>query len=61
MYSLTRTWIGAKLARMLIHVSVVVRSDEGQRQAVDAELVLDPEERDPVELLDELEALGARR
>ena len=26
MYSFTRSWIGRKLARMLIHVSVVVSS-----------------------------------
>ena len=61
MYSLIRSWIGANDARMLIQVRVVVSDDEGQRQAVDAELVLDAEQRDPGDLLDELEARVARR
>ena len=56
MYSLIRSLIGLNEARMLIQVSVVVRTTRIERQAVDAELVLDPEQRDPVDGLHELEA-----
>ena len=61
MYSFTRSLIGPKLARMLIQVRVVVRTTSDQRDAVDAELVLDAEGRDPVGLLQELEARSLRR
>ena len=56
MYSLIRSLIGREQARMLIHDQRRRQDDEDERQAVDAELVLDPEERDPVGAsLDELE------
>jgi len=35
------------------------QDDQRQRQPIDAELVLDPEERDPADLLDELEEAAA--
>ena len=56
MYSFTRSLIGAKLARMEIQVRVVVRTTSATDEPVDADLVLDAEERDPVERLHELEA-----
>ena len=56
MYSLTRFWIGLNEARMLIQVSGRGQDDEHDRQPVHAELVLDAEHGDPVDLLDELEA-----
>ena len=59
MYSLIRSLIGLNEARMLIHESVVVRTTRSERQAVDADLVLDAEQGDPVERLHELE-LAAR-
>ena len=57
MYSFTRVVIGPKLARMLMVRQERRQEDEHERDAVDADLVLDPEEADPADLLDELEAL----
>ena len=47
MYSLTRVWIGPKLARIADPGQGRGQDHERQRQAVDAELVLDAEQRDP--------------
>ena len=58
MYSLIRTWIGAKRGEDADPGEGRRQDDEGQREPVDAELVLDAEGRDPGELLDELEAGG---
>jgi hypothetical protein len=55
MYSLIRVWIGLKLARIEIHDRVVVRTTSATT-ARRPELVLDAEDRDPVDGLDELEA-----
>ena len=59
MYSFTRSWIGPKLARMLIQRQGRRQDDQGQRDAVDAELVLDAEGGTQSALLDELEAASA--
>ena len=61
MYSFTRSLIGAKLARMRDPRQGRRQHDQRHRQPVDAELVLDAEERDPVELLDVLEGQPGRR
>ena len=61
MYSLTRVWIGAKLGQDADPGQRRRQDDQRERQAVDAELVLDAEERDPVDVLDELEARPRRR
>ena len=50
MYSLIRVWIGLKLARIVIQVRVVVRTTSATDRPSDAELVLDAEGGDPVEL-----------
>ena len=47
MYSLIRVWIGLKLGQDADPGQRRRQDDEGDRQPVDAELVLDPEERDP--------------
>ena len=61
MYSLIRVWIGLKLARMLIQRQGRRQHDERDRQPVRAELVLDAEDRDPVERHAELEAGAVRQ
>ena len=61
MYSLIRVWIGLKLARIEIHDSVVVRTTSATDSPSAAELVLDAEDRDPVDRLDELEARPIRQ
>ena len=56
MYSLIRVWIGLKLARIADPRQGRRQDDQRDRQPVGAELVLDAEDRDPVDGLDELEA-----
>ena len=51
MYSFTRVLIGPKLARMLIHGQQRGEHDQDQADAVDADLVVDAEGRDPVDTL----------
>ena len=48
MYSLTRVWIGLKLARMLIHVSVVVSTTSATDMPSTPSLYWMPKTRDPV-------------
>ena len=59
MYSLIRSLIGPNEARIEIHDQRRRQDDEDERQAVDAELVLDAEQRDPVGLDDVLEQSAA--
>ena len=60
MYSLIRVWIGSNEARIADPGQRRGEDHERDRQAVDAELVLDAEDGDPVVRLDELELLARR-
>ena len=59
MYSLIRVWIGLKLARMQIQVSVVVSTTSATDSPSTPSLYWIPKSGDPVGRLDELE--GRRR
>ena len=61
MYSLIRVWIGAKLARMLIQHSVVVRTTRASDRPSMPSLYWMPKIGIQSTCLDELEAAGALR